>query len=162
MTVKKGKSKPKPKVKAKPAKSRRPATDAQIIDALTASDGIISDAAEMLGYTRPALSARINKSLELKLAVEEASENIVDLAVHGLREAVKKGDVTACIYITKTLGKKRGFSERHEIDLRERLTSTDVDLSKMSNEELDELIRIGEGAGGESTGRKGKAGKGGA
>lgn len=162
MTVKKGKAAPKPKIKAKPAKSTRPATDEQIIDAVNASDGIISDAAKKLGYSRPALSARINRSLELRLAVEEAGESLVDLAVHGLRDAVKKGDVTACIYITKTLGKKRGFSERQEIDLRGRLTMTDVDLSKLSNEELDELIRLGEETGGASAGGTGETGKGGA
>lgn len=154
MTTKKAKQ-AKTKIKVKPARSTRPATDDQILAAIDKSDGIIADAARLLGYSRPALSARINKSLELKLAVEEASENIVDLAVHGLRDAVKKGDVTACIYITKTLGKKRGFSERQEIDLRGKLTTTDVDLSKLSNEELDELIRLGGEAGGESTGRKG-------
>lgn len=103
----------------------------KIIEALRLSGGVITAAAEILGYTRPALSKRINDDPELKAAAEESRETLVDAAETGLFDLIKKRDTTAIIFSLKTRGRSRGYDERWEAEqFRKRLETIENELLK--------------------------------
>jgi len=54
----------------------------------------------------------------LKGVLSEAREGSLDLAESKLMEAINAGNLTAIIFFLKTQGKKRGYVERSEHDLR--------------------------------------------
>lgn len=107
------------------------ATNKKIIDALRAAGGVVTAAAEILGYSRPALSTRINADPELKAAAEESRETLVDAAETGLFDLIKKRDTTAIIFALKTRGRGRGYDERWEAEqFRKRLETIENELLK--------------------------------
>lgn len=98
--------------KRKPA--RRKHTAAEIADAIRASDGFITHAAERLGITRQAIYRRLTDP-EIATALEESRVSLIDEAEHALRDLIKKRDVASVIFALKTLGKGRGYVERQEV-----------------------------------------------
>lgn len=57
-----------------------------------------------------------NKDEEFRRYIEEAREERIDFIENALFKKIKEGDTTAIIFACKTLGKKRGYVERSEID----------------------------------------------
>lgn len=98
-------------------KNMKSVSDEEIIAALDAHYGIVASAAIVIGCTRETLSRRISGSETLKVACDEAREKIRDLAENTLVTAMADGDVTAAIFVAKTLGKKRGYVEKQEISV---------------------------------------------
>jgi ribosomal protein L18 len=83
--------------------------------ALRKGGGNVTKAAETLKMTRRNLYYRIEASEHLQTVLVEIRESTVDLAEDVLLTALKDNNLTAAIYITKTLGRARGYSERNEI-----------------------------------------------
>lgn len=83
--------------------------------AIRNSGGNVTKAAEALDMTRSGLYSRIQKSEHLQAVLVEIRESTVDLAENVLLTALKDGNLTAAIYITKTQGRARGYSERVEM-----------------------------------------------
>lgn len=94
--------------------SRTRYTKAKIAKALKASGGIQSAAAELLGCTRETVAHAVARWPELRDVIDEATEEIVDLAERQLFSAVRDGNMTAIIFALKCRGKRRGYVERHE------------------------------------------------
>lgn len=92
----------------------RKISDATIIKTLEANAGIITAAAEKLGWTREYLSRLINGSEKLRAACDEIGESMVDLAEGKLLLALRSGNMTAIIFYLKTKGRARGYVERAE------------------------------------------------
>ena len=86
-----------------------------IIAALRACGGGVYLAARKLNCTPTNIYKRIAKDPKIREAHDAIRNEMVDLAEAGLRKAVRKGDVTAMIWVTKTLGKGRGYTERQEL-----------------------------------------------
>jgi hypothetical protein len=86
-----------------------------IIAALRATGGGVYLAARKLNCAPSNVYKRIAKDPKLREAHEAIRNEMIDLAEAGLRRAVKKGDVTAMIWVTKTIGKGRGYTERQEL-----------------------------------------------
>ena len=55
-------------------------------------------------------------------AVDDIADEAIDFAENTLFKAMKGGDVTATIYYLKTKGKKRGYTEKADIDLNGTIT----------------------------------------
>ena len=91
-------------------KNRRPSQKA-VIEALGNALGNVTHAAEMLGVTRPYLSARVNRDQELAEAREEGTNRLLDVARNALLDKILGGDTTAIIYALKSQGKHDGWSE---------------------------------------------------
>lgn len=92
------------------------ATNLKTVEAaLRAHGGNMSKAAEALHISRSALYRRVQLYQHLSDVLDEVRESTVDLAENVLLTALKDGNLTAAIYITKTLGRSRGYSERTEI-----------------------------------------------
>ena len=83
--------------------------------ALTRNDGRVYVTAKELGITARAIYDRMNNHPQLKEIVEDARGELVDLAESALKKKVLEGDTAAAIFVSKTLGKERGYTERQEI-----------------------------------------------
>lgn len=86
----------------------------KIITALDASYGIITDAAKKLGVSRRTLHYWIDADIELQEAAKNAREGLIDLTEGVLIKNLKAGKEATSIFVAKTLGRHRGYVERHE------------------------------------------------
>jgi hypothetical protein len=84
--------------------------------AIIASCGILQTAADNLGVSRQALHKRVQNNKRLQKACEDAREVFIDKAESALKKAVDNEEAWAVSLSLKTLGKKRGFVEKQEID----------------------------------------------
>jgi hypothetical protein len=89
-----------------------------ILSALEESCGVISTACKSIGMPRSTFYNWVNADPEFKAAVEELQEYTLDVVESELHKQIKKGDTTAIIFYLKTKGKKRGYIEKQEVDLR--------------------------------------------
>lgn len=84
-------------------------------DAIKEKRGNLSAVARAFGLSRNAILYRIDKSDDLKEAVRQARETMLDNAETTLYDEAINGNVTALIFFLKTQGKSRGYTERQEI-----------------------------------------------
>jgi hypothetical protein len=87
----------------------------QVADAIKETRGFITYTARYLGCDRTTVYRYIDKYEICKQAVEDARGGFLDMAELTLYNKIKDGDITATIFALKTLGKSRGYSERHEL-----------------------------------------------
>lgn len=89
----------------------------QIVRALRAKAGNVTEAAKALGVARQHLHRRINDSPTLQQVLQDSREELVDIAELALRREVIAGNMTAIIWTLKAspAAKARGWSERQEI-----------------------------------------------
>lgn len=109
----------------------------EILDALEESNGIVSIACKSIGLARSTFYSWMQADPEFKVAVDELQEVALDFVEGKLMEkingvTVKKGETddgedlvydvppsdTAIIFYLKTRGKKRGYIEKTEHDIR--------------------------------------------
>lgn len=86
----------------------------QVIEAIRASSGIISLAAQKLRCSRQTVYDYKNKYPAIVAACEETEEETLDLAEAVLKKQIQAENMTAVIFYLKTKGKKRGYTERVE------------------------------------------------
>lgn len=117
-------------------------TDAEIIDAVKKTKGLLTVAARRLGVTRKTLHNRMTSSEAVREAVVEARDHTTDIAESELFKAVKKGEAWAVCFYLKCQAKERGYVERKEVtgakggpieinaaEIQRRLTSRITDLA---------------------------------
>ena len=86
----------------------------QIIEALEASGGFLSEAAKKLGCTWQTVRNYVNKYSTVQKALEAINEAKLDFSESKLLSQIKEGNTTAIIFHLKCKGKKRGYIERTE------------------------------------------------
>jgi len=86
----------------------------QILEALKATGGLVYMAARKLGCDPSTINKRAKTSPEIQAAIDNARGDMLDMAEHELKKAVRGGDMTAIIFTLKTIGKGRGYVERIE------------------------------------------------
>lgn len=86
----------------------------KIEEALKQTNGNVSLAARTLNVSRTAVYARIERSPKLRQILTESRESLVDIAETALRSAVLSGQPWAIALTLKTIGRKRGYTERIE------------------------------------------------
>jgi hypothetical protein len=87
-----------------------------MIEALTASLGIVTNACKAVGIDRTSHYNWMHDDPEYKAAVESIADIALDFAESRLHKSIQGGSDTATIFYLKTKGKKRGYIERQEID----------------------------------------------
>lgn len=90
-------------------------SNAQIIDAVKAMNGMVYLAARQLGCTPQAIYKRMAKSQVLKQAVDDSRGELIDISEQKLRRAVLNNEPWAIALVLKTIGKHRGYVERQEV-----------------------------------------------
>ena len=90
-------------------------TNAQIINAVKATNGMVYLAARQLGCSPQAIYKRMTKSHIIKQAVDDSRGELIDISEQKLRIAVLNGEPWAIALTLKTIGKHRGYVERQEV-----------------------------------------------
>lgn len=89
----------------------------KVEDALRDANGNISAVARMFGCSRQAIYLYINKYEEIAEILDDAREQLVDLAEEHLVKNIESGDTTAIIFTLKTRGRNRGWGESSKLEL---------------------------------------------
>ena len=90
-------------------------TAEQIIAALGESHGMIAPAARSLGCSRDTIRRYLAENAEIKQAIEDADEEVNDIAELKLLDAIKRGEAWAICFRLKTKAKNRGYVEKAEL-----------------------------------------------
>jgi hypothetical protein len=89
----------------------------QIEKALKDSRGFLAFAARRLGCDRTTIENYLERYPELKIVREKLTEDNLDIGEYMLMENVLAGKESSIAFLLKTLGRKRDYGERSEIDL---------------------------------------------
>jgi hypothetical protein len=106
-------------------------TAAQIIDALKESQGMVYVAARKLGCHHQTIYNYANRYAKVQSAIDAERGHFLDTTELALKRAVLNGEGWAVCFALKTLGKDRGYVERHQVE-----HSGKIDVTKLSDEEL--------------------------
>lgn len=87
-----------------------------MIEALTASLGVVSDACKVVGIARKTHYQWIKTDENYKEEVEGISEVALDFVESKMFEKIKSGDTGLICFYLKTQGKKRGYIEKQEVE----------------------------------------------
>jgi hypothetical protein len=98
----------------KPAPYRKYSVE-QMIDALAESMGMISPAARKLGCSRDTIRRYLAEYPEIAEAIEDANEEVNDIAELKLLDAITRGEAWAICFRLKTKAKNRGYVEKAEL-----------------------------------------------
>jgi hypothetical protein len=90
--------------------------DHTIALAIVQTKGVLSRMIEIVGLPAPSIRYRITQSPMLKQVIFEARESVIDNAEDNIFKKVEAGDYGASVFVVKTLGKDRGYTERREIE----------------------------------------------
>ena len=87
----------------------------QILEAIKGSGSIMSTVAKKLGCSWKTAESKINQYEETRQAFEDERQTIIDMAESVVFNSVQEKDVQTAKWVLSTIGKKRGYSERHEL-----------------------------------------------
>jgi hypothetical protein len=144
MKTDKNQNEPKKPIRIRKTKSEKPMpkstrTDMlkkQTIDAMEKSLGIVTIACRNVGIHRSTFYDWMNNDPEFKKSVDDVSEITLDFAESELHKQIRDGSTAATIFYLKTKGKKRGFIERSEIDMK----TNQPDFSDLTTQQIIELL----------------------
>jgi hypothetical protein len=91
-------------------------TKKRIIEALRKTGGKVYAAARLLGCGHETVYRAIRNSKEVESILAQERGEMVDFAETNLKKAVLEGEAWAVCFTLKTLGKDRGYIERHAIE----------------------------------------------
>lgn len=101
----------------------------KLLEVAEKSCGVVTYGANMCKVDRKTFGRWMNQFDWLKTAMIESRDSLVDEAEMTLVEALReKKDVKAAIYITSTLGRKRGYTQMVETRDRSKLKEAMEDL----------------------------------
>lgn len=89
-------------------------TAAKIIKALQHTRGLVTLAAEHLGCSDETISNYAKRYPSVADELRRQRERVTDLAEQKLFDAIQEGQPWAINFYLKTIGKPRGYVERHE------------------------------------------------
>lgn len=89
----------------------------KLLESLRNNLGNITLSCEEVGISRFTYYSLMERNAEFKSEVEEIQNMCLDVVENALFRNVRAGDTTAIIFYLKTKGRKRGYTERQELDL---------------------------------------------
>jgi hypothetical protein len=90
----------------------------ELLEQLVKAKGIVTKACEVLQMPRSTYYLWYNSDPEFKSEADSINDVVLDFAEDKLYKLVDDGDTAATIFLLKTRGKKRGYVEKSEVDLR--------------------------------------------
>jgi hypothetical protein len=132
----------KPKVEKRIKKEKE-----ALLKALAQTSGIIASACKAANISRPTFYSYCESDPEFQEKVDDIKEQQKDFAESLILKKMKEGDTTMIIFYAKTQMKDRGYCERHEItgkNGKSLLQTEEADLSTLSDEERQVLLKLGE------------------
>lgn len=92
-------------------------TPEQVLAVIRLTQGNISLAAKNLDTSRSTLYNYLTRYPELKQALTDARESMIDHAESALRNAAIRGEAWAVCFMLKTIGRSRGYIEKHDLNV---------------------------------------------
>jgi hypothetical protein len=89
----------------------------QIIEAIEANNGFMTQAAKGLNISRATLYNYINASSSLQEAITQAKESLIDFAESILKKNIEAGKETSLIYFMNCKGRHRGYGNFKQIEI---------------------------------------------
>ena len=94
-------------------------TTKQVIDAIYEANGIVTEAARILGCDRGTIYDRAKRNKKVKAAMDDANDAVLDKAegcLIGLIDSIEHKDhFSAVRYLLRTKGRKRGYGDRTDV-----------------------------------------------
>ena len=87
----------------------------KVVEALTACRGNIQQTAARLGVNRRTIHRWMEKSPTLRARRDGLREKILDKAEENVFAALDRDNLRVSMFILRTLGKNRGYTERREV-----------------------------------------------
>ena len=91
----------------------------RMLEELKRSMGIVSLACDKCNLSRTQFYQWLKDDADFRQKYEEIEERQIDFVESRLFQNIKNGDPTSIIFYLKTKGKKRGYVEKTEIDIRQ-------------------------------------------
>lgn len=98
-------------------------------------NGNVAAVARAFGTSRKTVHNRINESVTLQDALDQARQTMLDNAESVLYKKVLEGSTPELLFFLKTQGRSRGYVERQELDIRTR------DVTQLSDDELEAIVK---------------------
>ena len=118
------------------------------IEALELSGGFYTETARMLGISVAAVGQRIKKSETLQKKLKEIEHSRLDLAETVVMNKLRLQSLSAAKWYLDRKGKIRGYTDKKELDANittpSGILSVPIDLSRLSDKELDVVISLAE------------------
>tara|TARA_R100001244_G_scaffold11860_2_gene14026 strand:+ start:4071 stop:4445 length:375 start_codon:yes stop_codon:yes gene_type:complete len=103
----------------------------QVIEALKKSLGVVTHALGTLNLSRTNYYKWIKEDAEFAREVEEIQNEALDFAETALFDQIRDGNPQSTMFYLKTKGKKRGYTERSELDISsqgDKITKIEVEI----------------------------------
>ena len=115
---------------------RKPYTTKQFIKVIPGTGGIISVIARKVGCDWRTAHKYCNEYPTVNAVLQAEKESVLDLAEAQVIEAIRNGDMSIVKFYLTTIGKNRGYSERHEVSGPE---GTEIPIRVISGADLDKM-----------------------
>jgi hypothetical protein len=92
-------------------------TKKQLLKAIQNSGGIINNIAKRLNIAWHTCNKNIKKHPEAIQAVENEKEKNLDKAENVIMDAIDEKDIQTSKWYLQTIGKNRGYTEKHQVDV---------------------------------------------
>lgn len=89
----------------------------QLLEALKKSLGVVSAACQMCNVERSTFYNYMERDPEFKKQVEDLENYCMDFVETQFLKNIQQGNTAEILFYLKTKGRKRGYSERTEIDM---------------------------------------------
>lgn len=89
----------------------------QLLAALERSLGVVSTACVAANVSRRTHYNWLREDAEYRAEVESLEDGVVDFVESKLFQLIEQGNTAATIFLLKTKGKKRGYTERQEVEV---------------------------------------------
>jgi hypothetical protein len=93
-----------------------------MIEALKKTLGVVTAACEKVGITRETHYEWLKTDEDYRNSVEDIANIALDFVESKLYGEIQTGNTTAIIYYLKTKGRKRGYIEKQELDINNKIT----------------------------------------
>jgi len=107
-----------------------------VLAALEKSLGVVSVAAEATGVNRSMIQKWMKEDPIFYEQVTDVRELAIDFAESKLHKQIAEGNTTAIIFFLKCKGKKRGYIDRAELDIRADV-NTKIEIVPFKNNNID-------------------------
>jgi hypothetical protein len=97
---------------------RTTAAKKAMLESLEHHLGVVSLSVAAVGISRSTHYKWIEEDEEYRNAVNDIGEGVIDFVESALHKRIKEGDTTSMIFFLKTKGKKRGYIEKTESEVK--------------------------------------------
>lgn len=97
-----------------------------LLEALEKSLGIVTSACKSVGCSRETFYKYCKEDDDFKVKVKELENVALDFAESQLHKQIKEGNPSSTIFYLKTKGKNRGYIEKSEISMENKVTVSSI------------------------------------